>query len=61
MSKFNHMFDIAFTLESSDADAKDVTPDMLKAALLHRIESLPKSEWLEACGLCDSYELTANV
>lgn len=60
MSKFNHMFDIAFALESSDADARDVTPDMLKAALLYRIESMSESEWSDACGLCDSYELKEN-
>ena len=60
MPKFNHMFDIAFALESSDVHAKDVTPDMLKAALLYRIESMSESEWFDACSLCDSYELEEN-
>ncbi len=66
MSKFNHMFDIAFSLDSDSEDASDVTPAMLRAALLRRIADLdhtaevhaPSGEtlWLEACGLCDTYE-----
>ena len=60
MPKYNHMFDIAFTLESADVDAKDVTPAMLKAALLQRIECMEDSEWLGATALCDSYEVEVN-
>lgn len=58
MPRYNHMFDIAFSLESDDCDAKDVTPAMLRAALLKRIDTLDASgEWLEARGLCDTYEV----
>jgi hypothetical protein len=65
MSKFNHMFDIAFSLDSDSEDASDVTPAMLRDALLRRIADLdltvevhaPSGEtlWLEACSLCDTY------
>lgn len=58
MTRFNHMFDIAFSVESAHEDASDVTPAMLRAALLRRIEALDEcGEWQEAAGLCDSYEV----
>jgi hypothetical protein len=61
MTKYNHMFDIAFSLESDDCDALDVTPAMLNQALLQRIIDLnlthERGEWLHACGLCDTYEI----
>lgn len=59
MTKYNHAFDIAFSLESDDPDAKDVTPAMFKAALLERIAQLDASnEWEEACGApFDTYEV----
>lgn len=57
--RYNHMFDVAFSLESFEEDASDVTPNMLRAALLKRIllldETLNQSEWMEACGLSDTY------
>ena len=59
MPKFNHMFDVAFSLESAKEDGSDVTPAMLRAALMQRIYQLDISdEWEEACGLCDTYEVT---
>ena len=58
MTTYNHLFDVAFSLESGDCDAEDVTPAMLRAALLKRIEDLDAAgEWLHACGLCDTYEV----
>jgi len=57
MPRYNHMFDIAFSLDSGTPDASDVTPAMLRAALVSRIANLDENaDWLEACGLCDSYE-----
>lgn len=57
-AKYNHMFDMAFEVISGDPNAKDVTPATLKAALLKRIDALDAAnEWVEACGLCDSYEM----
>lgn len=58
MKKFNHMYDVAFTVISHTEDASDVTPAMLRAALEKRIASLFASdEPLEAFGLCDTYEI----
>jgi hypothetical protein len=61
MPRYNHLFAAAFTVESDDCDAEDVTPDMLRAALLRRIEALDiENGWVEACGLCDTYENEEN-
>lgn len=61
MSRFNHAYDIAFEVVSDKPDGKDVTPDMLKVALLKRIEHLDnsttdKSEWLDACSRFDTHK-----
>jgi hypothetical protein len=54
------MFDIAFSLESAEEDGSDVTPAMLRAALERRIHDLTvDADWLEACYLCDTYEVDA--
>jgi hypothetical protein len=57
MPKFNHMYDIAFTVISNTEDGSDVTPAMLRAALLRRAAELAEDEFIEACGLCDTYEM----
>lgn len=58
MAKFNHAFDIAFSLVSEKQDASDVTAAMLKEALLKRIENLDAEDtWIEAAGApFDTYE-----
>ena len=50
--KYNHAFDIAFSLESESEDGSDVTPQMLSAALRQRANGLDRNpiEWLEATG-----------
>lgn len=51
MPKYNHAFDVAFEVVSETEDGSDVTKEMLKSALLKRMESLDLAdEWLEACG-----------
>jgi hypothetical protein len=56
MSKFNHLFEMAFSVDSDSEDASDVTPAMLRDALLRRIADLDQNaDWLEACGCCDTY------
>lgn len=59
MAKFNHMYDLAFSVVSKRADGSDVTPTMMRQALLRRIADLDNEEpyggWEEACGLCDTY------
>ncbi len=58
MKRFNHMFDVAFSLESEKEDASDVTTAMLLEALIHRIASLHSTDdAAEAFGLCDTYEV----
>jgi hypothetical protein len=63
MSRFNHMYDIAFSVVSEREDGSDVTPTMLRTALLKRIVQLDAEQayggWEEACGApCDTYEET---
>ena len=53
--KYNHAFDFAFEL-STDKQPEDVTGAELKAALLRRANSIPISEFHEACGCFDTYE-----
>lgn len=57
MSRFNHAFDFAFEVISDDFYAKDVTPAMLRAALLERANRLTDAELIEACGCYDTYKL----
>jgi hypothetical protein len=62
MPKFNHLFEMAFSLDSDSEDASDVTPAMLRDALLRRIADLDQNaDWLEACGCCDTYEHTDDL
>lgn len=66
MPMYNHAFDIAFEVVSSDPKSLDITPADIKIALLKRINQLdatitkdrPEGEWLEAIGApIDTYEI----
>jgi len=59
MTKFNHMYGIAFTVISNTENGRDVTPAMLRAALERRIQDVfvDSGEWEAACELCDTYEM----
>tara|TARA_R110000744_G_scaffold14547_2_gene41359 strand:+ start:1298 stop:1480 length:183 start_codon:yes stop_codon:yes gene_type:complete len=49
--KYNHAVTLAFEVISDDANGNDITPAMLKEALLQRMVNLDMSdEWLEAVG-----------
>jgi hypothetical protein len=52
------MYDIAFSLDSDREDASDVTTDMLRVALLKRVEDVFKGsgEWKEAFDLFGTFE-----
>ncbi len=52
-AKYNHAFDFAFEV-ITEKEPGDVTGEELKAALLHRINSMPISEFMEACGCFDT-------
>lgn len=54
---FSHAFDFAFELPSRELDAADVTPEMLRAALIRRATILSEEELLEACGRFDTVEV----
>lgn len=56
MARFNHMYDVAFSIESDKEDASDVTPAMLIEGLRRRLKSLTDED-AEAFGLCDTYEI----
>jgi hypothetical protein len=53
--KYNHLYTIAFSVNSDKEDASDVTPDMLQNALRARCNA-PDDEWLEMCDLADTEE-----
>lgn len=51
---FSHAFDFAFEVSSPMRDASDVTPGMLRAALLDRINNLSDREVYLACNRFDT-------
>lgn len=57
--KFNHMMDVAFTVEGPWENYEDIPVDVLIAGLEKRINYLKanKFEAVEAFGFCDSYEV----
>lgn len=51
MPKYSHVYSVAFSLESDHAEGEDVTPEMLRAALMKRVSDLDAhGEWEEAVG-----------
>jgi hypothetical protein len=61
MARYNHAYDIAFSLVSETPDGSDVTQEMLRAALIRRIEQLDAEAEFggmeQACGApYDTYE-----
>jgi hypothetical protein len=56
MPKFNHAYDFAFEVISERDDAEDVTPAMIRAALLERVNRLTDEELISAASWFDSYE-----
>lgn len=61
MTRYNHAYDVAFSLVSNDPEGRDVTPAMFRAALLRRVGQLDAEEafggWEQACGApYDTYE-----
>lgn len=60
--RYNHMFSIAFSVESFEEDGSDVDAAMLRSALLRRIADLEAEAvyggWEESCGAPeDTYEV----
>lgn len=57
MKKYSHAYDFAFEVESYTENASDVTPAMIRAALVARALRLSDTEIPEACGLYDTGEV----
>jgi hypothetical protein len=65
MPKYNHMLDVAFTIESEHKNWEDIAANDLIAALERRVAYLKAiirmptkvGEAFEAFGICDSYEV----
>jgi hypothetical protein len=59
MPRFNHMVTLAFEVISDREDGEDVTPEMLRHALLRRMIGLDEDKaWEEAClPIEDTYEM----
>jgi hypothetical protein len=56
--RYNHAYDIAFSLKSDCQQGNDVTPDMVRLALQKRIASMCDNELMEAVGApFDTYEI----
>lgn len=51
MDKYTHTYGISFELESLDAKGKDVTADMLRAAIINNLDRLSDKELIKECGL----------
>jgi hypothetical protein len=60
MPRYSHAYDFAFEVTSETEDGSDVTPSMLRAALIDRAARLPDTEIPEACGRYDTHEIKGN-
>ncbi len=56
----SHAFDFAFSVNSERADASDVTPAVLRAALIRRAAALSDEELREGCGRFDTAEVPGD-
>ena len=57
--RYNHMYDIAFALETDQEDPYEVSEQEIARAIIKRVQSLLANspEILEAIGHCDTYEV----
>ena len=55
---FNHMLDVAFTVEHPESDFANIPADVILEALQKRVDYLRANphELSEAIGHCDTYE-----
>lgn len=57
MPKYNHAFDIAFSIET-DNEGENVTADELREGLRKRLDGISDAELIESCGLpWNTYEI----
>lgn len=61
LEKYSHAYDFSFEVESYTEDASDVTPAMIRTALVARARRLSDTEIPEACGVYDSGEVRPHI
>jgi hypothetical protein len=54
--KFNHLYDIAFSVISNVEDGGDITGAMVREAILKRLAAATDDDLMEGIGYCDTYE-----
>ena len=57
--QYHHAYDFAFEVVSNDPEAEDVTPAMIRAAMLDRVNRLSDDDLMRACSCYDTYEMGA--
>ena len=57
MSQYNHAYDFAFEVISNHEEAEDVTPQMIRSALLERANRISDEEIVQACGRYDTFKV----
>lgn len=54
MPRYNHAYEVAFSIVSNTPDGRDVTPAMFRTAMVRRIAELDAEAafggWEQACG-----------
>lgn len=56
MKTYNHAFDFAFEVISATPDGSDVTPAMLRVALVARASRITDEELRDACNRFDTMD-----
>jgi hypothetical protein len=54
---YNHLIDVAFTVEGPWEQLEDIPMEVLLAALQKRIDNIRQENTIESFGLCDTYEV----
>jgi len=58
LTKYNHAYDFAFSLENYSSGGATTTAQELRAALQHRLNTITDNELIESCGYpFDTYEV----
>ena len=58
VTKFLHMYDIAFTVISDLEHGEDITGEMVRAAILRRLGRMTDDDIMESIGFCETFKAT---
>jgi hypothetical protein len=63
MKTYNHMLDVAFTVEGPWENYEEIPYEVLVDSLQRRVDYLRRRgpEEFDAFGFCDAYEVTSNT